>query len=187
MLSDPARTSTTKYSYTFKGWTPTVASVTADAVYKAVFDSTVRSYTITFVNGSDTLQSSTINYGVTPSYKGEIPTKGSTAQYTYSFKGWSPSISYVSRNATYQAVFDSTKATGMTDRHFTNLEMSVRVVSRNIQISTARIGAAYALFDMQGKVLLQGRVQAANFEIPVMRAGSYLLKIESTTQRVSVR
>ena len=66
-------------------------------------------------------------------------------------------------------------------------QFSVQVYGRNILISTARIGGAYALFDMQGKVLLQGRVQTANFEIPVMRAGSYLLKIESTTQRVSVR
>lgn len=66
-------------------------------------------------------------------------------------------------------------------------KFSVMVNGRSLQISAARIGAAYALFDMQGKVLLQGRVQAANFEIPVMRAGSYLLKIECTTQRVSVR
>ena len=66
-------------------------------------------------------------------------------------------------------------------------KFSVMVNGRSLQISAARIGAAYALFDMQGKVLLQGRVQTANFEIPVMRAGSYLLKIESTTQRVSVR
>ena len=66
-------------------------------------------------------------------------------------------------------------------------KFSVMVNGRSLQISAARIGAAYALFDMQGKVLLQGRVQAANFEIPVMRAGSYLLKIESTTQKVSVR
>ena len=64
---------------------------------------------------------------------------------------------------------------------------SVQVNGRNLQISAARIGAAYALFDMQGKVLLQGRVQTANFEIPVMRAGSYLLKIERTSQRVKVR
>jgi hypothetical protein len=63
----------------------------------------------------------------------------------------------------------------------------VQVNGRNLQISAARIGSAYALFDMQGKVLLQGRVQVANFEIPVRGAGSYLLKIESTTQRVSVR
>ena len=66
-------------------------------------------------------------------------------------------------------------------------KFSVLVNDRSLQISAARIGGAYALFDMQGKVLLQGRVRTANFEIPVMRAGSYLLKIESTTQRVSVR
>ena len=66
-------------------------------------------------------------------------------------------------------------------------KFSVMMNGRSLQISAARIGAGYALFDMQGKVLLQGRVQTANFEIPVMRAGSYLLKIESITQRVSVR
>ena len=66
-------------------------------------------------------------------------------------------------------------------------KFSVMVNGRSLQISAARIGGAYALFDMQGMVLLQGRVRTANFEIPVMRAGSYLLKIESTTQRVSVR
>ena len=66
-------------------------------------------------------------------------------------------------------------------------QFSVLVNGRNLQISAACIGADYALFDMQGKVLLQGRVRTTNFEIPVMRAGSYLLKIESTTQRVSVR
>ena len=44
-------------------------------------------------------------------------------------------------------------------------QFSVQVIDRNLQIAAARIGATYALFDMQGKVLLQSRVQTANFEI----------------------
>ncbi|SHL02410.1 major paralogous domain-containing protein [Fibrobacter sp. UWOV1] len=63
----------------------------------------------------------------------------------------------------------------------------VQVVGRNLQISTARIGNAYALFDLQGKVLLQGRVQSANFEIPVARSGNYLIRVGNNVQRIAVK
>ena len=321
--ADLTRTATAKYTFTFKGWTPTVASVTADAVYKAVFDSTIRNYTVVFVNGSDTLQSSNINYGVTPSYKGGTPTKQSTAQYEYTFKGWSPSIAYVSKNATYravfdstlrkytvsfmsenkkvqtsdvaygktpvysgstptkiandsctykfsgwnpeiqpvtddivysaefsvekkkflvrfmvgnstqeiqsvaygdvpeykgetptkkstilysyefvgwtpkigritketnyEAVFDSTKLTGIMDNQFADLKMSVSVISRNIQVSAAPIGSAYAILDMQGRVLKNGCVESVNFNIAIPQAGNYLVRIGGKTQVVNVK
>ena len=252
---DPIRLATSKYSYTFKGWTPTVASVTADAVYKAVFDSAVISYTITFVNGSDTLRSSRLNYGTMPSYNGVVPTKDATAQYAYTFKGWNPSIAYVSKNATYkavfdstvqkytvafmngskllqrniiaygslpkytsatptktstknysyefagwsprietvtgeatyQAVFDSTKLTGIMDNRFADLEMSVSVISRNIQISAAPVGSTYAILDMQGRVLKNGRVESVNFNIAIQQAGNYLVRIGGKTQVVNVK
>lgn len=66
-------------------------------------------------------------------------------------------------------------------------QFSVQVVGRNLQISTARIGNAYALFDLQGKVLLQGRVQSANFEIPVARSGNYLIRVGNNVQRIAVK
>ncbi len=59
--------------------------------------------------------------------------------------------------------------------------------ARNIQISAARIGDTYVLFDMQGRVLLQGRVQTANFEIPIARSGNYLIRIGNNVQRVAVK
>ena len=321
--ADPTRAATAKYTFAFKGWTPTVADVTTDAVYKAVFDSTIRNYTVVFVNDSDTLQSNSINYGVTPSYKGGVPTKQSTAQYEYTFKGWSPSVAYVSKNTTYravfdstlrkytvsfmsenkkmqtsdvvygktpvysgstptkmandsctykfsgwnpkiqpvaddivysaefsvekkkylvrfmvgnstqdiqsvaygdipeykgktptkkstilysyefvgwtpkigritketnyEAVFDSTKLTGIMDNQFANLEMSVNVISRNIQVSAAPIGSAYAILDMQGRVLKNGRVESVNFNIAIQQAGNYLVRIGGKTQVVNVK
>ena len=321
--ADLTRAATSKYTFAFKGWMPTVADVTTDAVYKAVFDSTIRNYTVVFVNDSDTLQSSNINYGVTPSYKGGTPTKQSTAQYEYTFKGWSPSIAYVSKNATYravfdstlrkytvsfmsenkkvqtsdvaygktpvysgstptkmandsctykfsgwnpkiqpvtddivysaefsvekkkflvrfmvgnstqeiqsvaygdipeykgetptkkstilysyefvgwtpkigritketnyEAVFDSTKLTGIMDSQFADLEMSVSVISRNIQISAAPIGSTYAILDMQGRVLKNGRVESVNFNIAIPQAGNYLVRIGGKTQVVNVK
>ena len=66
-------------------------------------------------------------------------------------------------------------------------KFSVMVNGRSLQISAARIGATYALFDMQGKVLLQGRVQSANFEIPVARSGNYLIRVGNNVQRIAVK
>lgn len=65
-------------------------------------------------------------------------------------------------------------------------QFSVHIVARNLQISGAKIGAAYALFDMQGKVLLQGRTQTANFDLSIARPGNHLLKIGTSTQKIRV-
>ena len=66
-------------------------------------------------------------------------------------------------------------------------QFSVQVMGRNLQISSARIGATYALFDMQGRVLLQGRVQMANFEIPVAHSGDCLIRVGNNVQRIAVK
>ena len=104
----PEKPSSAETTYTFAGWTPEISDVTADVIYKATYSSTTNSYTIVFVNGGETLQSSDIAYGVIPVYAGVTPTKASSVQYMYNFKGWSPEISAVTSDAIYTAVFDST-------------------------------------------------------------------------------
>ena len=103
----PTKAATAQYTYNFKGWTPEIVPVAGVATYVAEFDSTVNAYLITFVNGEQVLQSSEVAYGETPEYAGETPTKAATAQYTYTFKGWSPEIVPVVGVATYMADFDS--------------------------------------------------------------------------------
>ncbi len=99
---------TAQNTYSFKGWTPDLASVSADAVYTAEIDSVVNEYQIRFLNFDGTvLQNETLAYGVTPSYSGSEPTKQANAQYTYNFKGWKPNIVSVSASADYVAEFDS--------------------------------------------------------------------------------
>ena len=106
--ADPAKAATAQYTYAFAGWSPTIETVMGDATYTATYSSTVNQYAITFENYDGTvLQSSNVAYGDMPQYLGETPIKAATAQYTYAFAGWSPTIGTVTGDATYTAVFDS--------------------------------------------------------------------------------
>ena len=106
-LDTPTKDGDTQYSYTFKGWDKDLVPVTGDATYTAVFEQSVNSYTITFVNEDNSpLQTTNVAYGTTPEYTGTTPAKGGDAQYSYTFKGWDNDLVPVTGDATYTAVFE---------------------------------------------------------------------------------
>ena len=104
----PTRQATAQFTYTFKGWDKEIAEVTGDVTYTATFDKKVNKYTVTFKNGEEVLQSTEVEYGTTPEYKGETPTMQATAQFTYTFKGWDKEIAAVTGDVTYAATFNQT-------------------------------------------------------------------------------
>ena len=104
----PTKEADAQYTYTFKGWDKEIAEVTGEATYNAEFDSTLRSYKITFKNGEQVLKEETVNYGTLPTPPADMPTKEADAQYTYTFKGWDKTVEKVTGEATYNAEFDST-------------------------------------------------------------------------------
>ena len=104
----PTKAATAQYTYSFKGWSPEIVAVTGDTTYTAEFNSVLREYTVTWKNGDTVLQSTKVAYGTKPAYTGTTPTKAATAQYTYSFKGWSPEIIAVTGDTTYTAEFNAT-------------------------------------------------------------------------------
>ena len=67
-------------------------------------------YTVTFKNGETTMQEGPVKKGTTPTYNGKTPAKEDES-YTYSFTGWSPAITTVTKAATYTATFSSTPRT----------------------------------------------------------------------------
>ena len=102
----PTKAATAQYSYTFTGWSPNIVAATADATYTAQWQANLRSYTVTWdVDGAQT--SETLAYGANPQYSG-TPTKPSTAQYSYTFAGWSPKVASVTGPATYTATWKET-------------------------------------------------------------------------------
>ena len=65
--------------------------------------------------------------------------------------------------------------------------LKVSAADRRIQVSTTMAGKPYSVFDMQGTIVRTGRVEASSFEISVSRAGVYMVRIGSLTQRISVK
>lgn len=185
--NEPLKKESKGFTYSFKGWNPSVAMVKDKAVYTAVFDSVAKTFVVTFMNGKDTLQSTAVSYGNTPEYKGKTPTKTSSDKYEFNFSGWSPKLAAVTEDAVYKADFDSTKLTGILVSRLVNSNLLIKVNSRNIQISAAPVGKAYALLDMQGRVLQKGRVDSANFSIVAPRSGSFFIRIGSQIRIVRIK
>ncbi|MBO5884867.1 MAG: InlB B-repeat-containing protein, partial [Clostridia bacterium] len=113
--TNPEKEATAQYSYTFDKWVTTqngdtevdLASITQDTKAYAKFTETVRKYTIVFANYDNTvLQSEELEYGQTPVYKGQTPTRPDENTVVYTFSGWNKEIATVTGNVTYIAVYN---------------------------------------------------------------------------------
>lgn len=80
--------------------------VTSDTVLVPMFIITTIKYTINFVSNGEVLQTSQVEYGKKPSYKGETPSKPDEGDFCYIFKGWDQEIKEAYSDQTYTAVFE---------------------------------------------------------------------------------
>ena len=103
---EPEKNSSDKYDYSFAGWNAALSEVTGDVEYRAVYNETLRKYTVTWTNEGRYIKEEQVEYGTVPVYSGEIPAKEADAQYTYTFTGWDPEPAEVTGNATYDAVYE---------------------------------------------------------------------------------
>ena len=110
--ADPSKPATAQYTYAFAGWTPEIADVTGDATYKAVYTAVTNRYTVTFVDSDGTVLKAATEYDYgTPAAEIETPadpSKPATAQFSYSFAGWTPELADVTADVTYTASYTET-------------------------------------------------------------------------------
>ena len=139
----PTKQRTQQYSYAFSGWSPELTEVSGAATYTAQFDTVLNQYTIVFINEDGTeLDRQEVAYGTKPVYQGETPTKADDAQYTYTFKGWSPSIVAVTKATTYRATYTRyNKPQGLDDAQSDNAPATK--VLRNGTLYILRAGKTY--------------------------------------------
>ena len=128
----PTKDATAQKTCTFYGWSTAIngggtvykngltPKATADATYYAYFNEEARKYTISWKNenGADIEVDYDQPYGATIEYNSATPTKQATAEYTYTFDGWSASQggdvvvpTTVTADASFYAHFARTKKT----------------------------------------------------------------------------
>ena len=114
--TQPTKPETADYRYKFKGWDKELSQVEGDVEFTAVFEQKDKTapivyYTITWKdeNGTDLLVDDHVEEGTLPSYPNANPTKAATAEYTYTFAGWTPEVESVTGEATYTATYNSVK------------------------------------------------------------------------------
>ena len=200
---------TAQYVYSLGGMDKEIVPVIEDATYNVIINRAMQKYTITFrdFDGITLKESVQYDYG-TLAADIEVPSNpqradeikytysGIANRYKYTFKGWKPRLADVTGNATYVAQYDSMIVTAETNNDNTilfkkgktaNGELLVESSSWKIQILGAKVGSAYAIFDMQGRVLKKGRVESANFNIPMTMAGNYLVRVGNQTQQITIK
>ncbi len=108
----PTKPATAQYTYTFNGWSPTVSAVTGDITYTALYSEETNEYTVTWENYDGTHWTGS-ERGIRndPSYDSATPTRAATAQYEYTFTGWSPTVDTVTGDITYTAQYSETAVT----------------------------------------------------------------------------
>lgn len=110
VFSEPTKENTAQYYYTFNGWSAIVggdadpsalAAVNEDRTVYAGFKATVRTYTVTYYDGSYTLGSAILAYG-------EIPVIDNPKKSGHSFTGWEPALGPVTGDIAYYAQWEET-------------------------------------------------------------------------------
>ena len=94
--ADPTKESTVGEVYTFAGWsltdggeTVTDFTIKADTTFYAVYTSVTRKYKVTFMNGSEKLSESDVDYNGVAAAPTQTPAKESTVDTVFAFAGWS--------------------------------------------------------------------------------------------------
>lgn len=126
---DPQRASTQQYDYSFDKWSPDVdyntETLVDDVVYTATYNATLRKYSITFLDYDGSIISGPTSYDYGTSASSIKPTDPTRAGYI--FAGWDSTVSDVTEDKVYTAVYKKLHYVVFTDGFGNNLSGSLIV------------------------------------------------------------
>ena len=106
--SDPGRTLYIRAYLVYKDKDRVLHTIYTDVrscSYKSMNGVTCK---VTFLGDQDSvLQSTDVLYGSKPVYEGDVPEKQADDEFTYTFAGWTPAITFATEDAVYKAVFEA--------------------------------------------------------------------------------
>lgn len=107
-IAKPTLPSTTSTDFSFSGWDTEFTPVFGDMTVTAVYEESVRKYTVRYLNRGVVMQTTVAPYGTTVLYTGDTPlyTAEETAYKYYQFSGWDKG-GYVTGDKDINAVYDS--------------------------------------------------------------------------------
>ena len=184
----PTQEATAKYTYTFAGWNPEIDTVKAATTYTALFDSTLNAYEVVFISSGDTLQKETFDYGSSLSLPDAPSNKDSL------FTGW-----YLKGDSLVGIAGDTVFITSSISIFAGwDLDMSIPTMSSKsspqwsihgltMWIYNVVPGTHLAIFDLQGHVLQNTRLERSQQTLLLPGRGCYLVRIGKVTQKVLVK
>jgi hypothetical protein len=90
----PTREKTAESTFVFNGWDKPLQAIRANTDFTAQFKAVTNQYQVTFKDEDGTVKKNAyVDYGSYATYDLENPVKPRDDQYTYTFSGWSPSLS----------------------------------------------------------------------------------------------
>ncbi|MBO4562707.1 MAG: InlB B-repeat-containing protein [Clostridia bacterium] len=96
----PERQGDAQYSYTFTGWSPEITPVTGDVTYTAVFEGTLNTFTVTFVDWQGgVIAQQQVEYG------GAATAPAAPERTGYNFTGWDKDFTNVTGDLTVTAQY----------------------------------------------------------------------------------
>ena len=136
--ANPTRPSDSKYNYYFAGWDKAVVNCNGDAIYTATYTTSAITYTVTFKNYDGTVISTgTYSYGDAVSVPAN-PTRAADTEYTYTFTGWTPTVTACQGNQTYTAVYTAAPVPAITPSYATvsfegQIQLNIYYTVKNLE------------------------------------------------------
>lgn len=101
----PDREPSAQYHYFFTGWSGKTGNITTDMAFYPVYDTTMRTYTVTFMDEDIVLETQTVEYG-SDAKTPENPTRPAEEWGSWKFIGWDGSYTMVVKDEIVQAQFE---------------------------------------------------------------------------------